>query len=138
MELVIDTNCLISALIKPGESRKLICSLDIKLYAPEDIILETLNYKDLIISKSGISNNEFNDLIKILLSNIKIIQENEFRHFKEQALKLVKHPEDTPFIALCIAKNIPLWSNDKELKKQNVTKVFSTSELLKILRFISK
>jgi len=130
MDLVVDTNVLISALIKPAKSRELICSYKLKLYAPEDIISETLKHKQEIIDKAGINESEFSKLIKILLSNLNIVPEIEFKNFKNQALELVTHPEDAPFIALCLAKNIPIWSEDKDLKKQKIVKVFSTLELL--------
>ncbi len=126
-----DTNCLISALIFPGKSRELICSFGFSLYAPEEIIKETLTHKEEIIKKSGISEDDFTLLINILLSKIKIIPETEFKLFKGNVSSLVKHPEDAPFMALALSKNIPLWSDDKALKQQSVVKVFSTKELIK-------
>ena len=133
MEVVIDTNCLVSALVISGKSRELICSLKLILYAPEDIISECLEHKKEIIDKSGINELEFAKLIDILLFKIHVVPESEFKQFKEQALKLVTHPEDSPFMALALAKNIPLWSDDKALKQQSKVKVFSTSELIKEL-----
>jgi len=78
MKLVVDTNCLISALIRDGKTRELICSSQMKLYAPEYIISETANHKLEILKKSGIENNDFELLIKILLSQIIIIPIQEY------------------------------------------------------------
>src|SRR3989344_6479866 len=119
MELVIDSNCLISALRKSGKSRELICSSKIILYSPEHILYETSKHKEEIISKSKITENDFNILFAILSSNIKIIPESEFRELKEKAMKLVTHPEDAPFMALALQKNISVWSDDKKLKYQS-------------------
>jgi len=45
--------------------------------------------------------------------------------------------DDSPFLALCLAKGIPLWSNDKPLKeRQSFVKVISTSELFRMMEGI--
>lgn len=133
MELVVDTNILVSSLVKPAKSRELICLPKLILFAPEHIISESLQHKEEIIDKSGITEFEFTELIAILLSKINIVLEGEFNFFIKQALKLVTHPEDAPFIALSLSKNIPLWSDDKALKQQSLVKVFSTGELIRLL-----
>lgn len=132
MELVVDTNILISALIKSGKCRELIIISDFDFYAPENLITETLNHKEGIKSRSSLDETSFNQIIGLLSSRINIIPEKEFRKFNREASKLVKHPEDTPFIALSLSRNIPLWSDDKGLKEQNKVKVYSTTELLRI------
>ena len=133
MDLVIDTNCLISALIFPGKSRELICSLKLSLFAPEEITNETFAHKEEIISKAGISEDDFNILLNILMSQIKVISDLEIKSFKEKSKSLVTHIEDTPFMALSLSKNAPLWSDDKALKQQSSVKVFTTQELIKEL-----
>lgn len=134
MELVVDTNCLISALIKSGKSRELFCNDNLIFYSPEYIILETLAHKKEIIDKAGITEKEFNKLIFILIANIKVISMDEFSYLKDEALMIAEHPEDAPFLALALFKKVPLWSDDKGLKKQGKVKVYSTSELLDIVK----
>lgn len=133
MELVIDSNCLLSALIRPAKSRELICSQKIHLFAPEHILVETANHKADVVEKSGITDAEFDQLMGILMSNINIIPQDEYKHNEGQAKKLVTHEEDIPFMALALAKKLPLWTDDKDLKKQTIVKVYSTTELLKEL-----
>lgn len=128
-----DTNVLISALVKPFKSRELICSPMLVLYAPEHLISESLAHKEEIIDKSGLDEIEFKELIAVLLSRINVVPEEDFKKFIKAASKIAPHPEDSPFIALSLSKNIPLWSDDKALKKQPKVKVFSTSELVKEL-----
>jgi predicted nucleic acid-binding protein len=41
-------------------------------------------------------------------------------------------PKDIDYVALAYKLNCPLWTNDKNLKKLNSIKVFSTEDLLKI------
>ncbi len=78
MELVIDTNCLISALILPGKSRELITSFKLSLFAPEEIIKETFAHKKEILDKSKISEEDFDLLFNILFSRIEIISHESF------------------------------------------------------------
>ncbi len=133
MELVVDSNCLISALIRDGKSRELICSANLRLFAPDNLIIEISKHKKEILQRSGISEEDFSMLLMVLLSCVRVIPEVEFKSCKERAKKLVTHPEDIPFIALALAKQIPLWTNDKGLRKQSVIRTFSTSELLNLL-----
>jgi predicted nucleic acid-binding protein len=133
MELVVDSNVLISSLVKSIRCRDLLCSPKLVLYAPEQIILESLAHKEEILEKSGIDNSDFAKLIAILLSRINIIPEAEFSHLTNEALKLVTHSEDAPFIALSLSRGIPIWSEDKALKRQSLIKIFSTEELIKLL-----
>ena len=134
MDLVVDTNCFISALIRSGKSRELICSLGLSLCAPEELLEEVCAHKAEIIRKSGITKADFDILVSILLSNIEIVPEEEFGDLKEVAKSLVKHPEDSPFMALAISKNIPIWSDDKALKEQPNVRVLSTTELINLLK----
>ena len=133
MELVVDTNVFISAIIKSSKTRELLCSPKLTLFAPEHIILESLSNKEEILSKAGITDSEFAELLAILLSKINIFSKEEFYYLIDKALEIVKHEEDAPFLALSLAKNIPMWSNDKELKEQSLVRVFSTEELIEYL-----
>jgi len=129
LEIVIDTNVLISALIKPSKTRELILSSKLILHSPEHIINETLNNKKEILQKSGLDDAEFQKLTSVLLTRINLVPVDDFKNSIKEALKLVTHPEDSPFIALALSKNIALWSEDKDLKSQAIVKVYSTKEI---------
>lgn len=134
MELVVDTNVLISAIVKPSNSRILLCHPRVVLFAPEHILLEIERNKEIILEKSCISESRFKELLASLLSNIFLVKSDEFKNFLKQALKIAQHPEDSPFLALALAYNVPVWSNDKGLKQQSAVKVLSTKELIDFLR----
>jgi predicted nucleic acid-binding protein len=53
---------------------------------------------------------------------------------QENFFALVAHPEDAPYIGLSLAFKLPLWSNDSALKEQAAVKVYTTLELIKILK----
>jgi predicted nucleic acid-binding protein len=42
--------------------------------------------------------------------------------------------DDTPFLALALSLDCPIWSNDDHFKRQNVIKAVTTRELLGLLK----
>jgi len=48
-------------------------------------------------------------------------------------LKIAPHHEDAPYLALAIALNIPVWSNDQGMHAQSKGKVYTTKALLKVI-----
>ncbi|MBU2100842.1 nucleotide-binding protein [Candidatus Micrarchaeota archaeon] len=132
MELVVDSNIAISAIISSkGKTRELLFLDKIKLFAPHLLLSEIFKHKKEIIKKSGLSENEFNLAVSIILSRINFVSLHGFGSFIKKAKQICPDLNDTEFFALALYKNIPLWSNDKALKKQNRIIVFSTTELLK-------
>ncbi len=53
----------------------------------------------------------------------------EFRNYLIKIKKFCPDPGDEEYFALYLSKNIPIWSNDKNLKKQNIIEVTSTKKL---------
>jgi len=41
--------------------------------------------------------------------------------------------KDTPFLALAMQLNCPIWSNDKHFKEQQVAEVYTTSEIIDLI-----
>ena len=131
--LVVDTNILISALLKPHSEKKTIFNPKIELITPNFFLKELDKYAGEFQKRMKISNQEFDEAIKLILDTITIIPENDYSNFLEEAAQMLTDKKDSPFLALAIAKHCPIWSNDKGFKKQNRIRVFSTQELLKEL-----
>jgi predicted nucleic acid-binding protein len=131
VKLVVDANILFAALIKEGVTAELLLSDKLQLFAPEFLFKEFSKYEQLILKKTHRSNVEFNQLLELLKSQITTISKNIITpHFKE-AVKFSPDPKDTVYLALALAINSNIWSNDKELKeKQNKIRIFTTKELL--------
>jgi len=133
VELVIDANIIISAVISSGgKTCYLLFSESTDLFAPEFLLKEFEKYKHEILEKSSLTEGEFNLALSLISSRIKFIPFSEFEKSISKARKLCPDPDDTEYFALAISKNIPLWSNDKALKKQESVDVLSTSELLEL------
>jgi len=132
MEIVVDTNILFSFFRKDSITRKIIIkgSKYFFFHSPETCLIELRKYKELICQKAKISFEDFEEDTLFLSIFIKIVPISEIKNFIPKAREISPDIEDIPIFALALKLNCPIWSNDKELKKQNVVKVYSTKELI--------
>lgn len=139
MKLVIDTNIIISALIREGISRKMILFPGIMLVTPEITFNEIKNHIDIIATKSKLPKDDIQQILNILRKNIKTIPETRWWNHFDQAKNAIgeKDPKDVPFIAVALALTVDgIWSNDKDFESQSMFKVWKTTELAQKLGFI--
>ena len=135
MKIILDTNVLLSALIKNSFTRKLIIDSDWEFYYPEESQFEIRKYKQLVKEKAEITDQEYKKLIKfifdfvIILPNYKIMS-----HLKEAKRIMLKiDPDDVIFIAAALSiPNSVIWSDDKDFDKQNEVKVLKSTVIGKL------
>ncbi len=133
MDLVVDANILFAALIKEGATSDLLFKDSLHLFAPEFLLVEFEKYRKLIKVKTNRSDAEFDKLIGVLDRRISFVPLEEIRPFIETAIEITPDEKDAPYLALALRLDIPVWSNDRALKeKQDVVRVFSTHDLLKL------
>ncbi len=139
MKLVIDTNCIISALIKNGISRRIIFSAAIQFITPDYTLSEISKYKKLICNKAKIRSNEFDILFNLIFEKVSIIPKEEYKKFYESAEQLIDNIDDVPFIALCLASNADgIWSDDAHFKTRKEITIYRTRELALAFEFHRK
>ncbi len=136
MNLVIDTNIFISALIKDSSTRKLIVNSPYNLFIPEQEIIEIKRYENLICEKSEQTLGEVRDLIRNLLKYVTIVRNELLLPYKNKAKKIMENIDfsDVPFIAVALYLKCPIWSDDKYFKKQKQVKVFTTKDIINITK----
>ena len=105
-------------------------------FAPSFALFEIEEHKEEILAKSGISKEQLDIILITFSMKIKFVEPSEFKYFVKKAKEICPDEDDTEFFSLCLAKNLPLWSNDKKLKEQNFVHVLNTSELVKILKIL--
>jgi len=134
MELIVDANILFSALIRDSHIRHFLILSDNSFYVPEFGLKEINRHIEIIQEKTGLNELEIKDILDkiIVLAEINIIPLDEFRNFIDTVKNISPDPDDVAYFALALKLKCPIWSNDKELKKQNVVKIYSTEELFKI------
>lgn len=130
MNLVVDTNVLFTFFWKKSITKKLLMKKNLRLFSPEFALEEINKYKSEILKKTKISEEKFKELKTDLAMAIEFIPLEEYKESIKSASKISPDPNDSDFFALALKLQVPLWSNDSLLKKQNKIKVVSTSDLL--------
>jgi len=132
LKLVVDTNVMFSFFWKDSIVKKLLMDQDALLFAPEFALEEIKKYENEIVRKAKITKKEFNFLREELAIAIEFIPLNEYNSYLKKALGFSPDENDIDFFALALKLKIPLWSNDKLLKKQSIVRVLETKDVLKI------
>lgn len=133
MKLVVDTNIIFKALIKMSRARAILLNPNHQFYLPEYALEEVERHLSLIRDKSGLSEEEVKLALSILLTNIQVVPAEDILGKWDEAERIIGKIDtgDIPFIALAlIIKCDGIWSDDKDLKRQEKVKVWSTSEMI--------
>ena len=135
MKLLVDTNILISALIKDGATRKLLFHLDAELLTIALLEQEIENYQAIILEKAEIDILIFNRIFETLKARITFLEDDLFIPFMPFASEIMDpiDPGDTPFLAAALATGAEIWSDDVHFQQQTRVKVWTTSHLLHFL-----
>ena len=131
MLIVLDSNILISAIIKDRITRKIIMSSDNEFLLPEYSFIEIRKHENYILSKSQLSKEEFGILIKRLLKYIKIVKTEDVLLYQEKAMTIMGKidEDDVIFIATALTFKCPIWSDDSHFKLQKDVKIYDTKEM---------
>ena len=102
---MLDTNIIISSLIKPGGfTRRIILLLEDQadLYAPKALLEELTRKTEYLARKKRISPVEQRYLLTLLLSGVWTVESDTIKPLIKAALKHVRDPDDAPFVALAL------------------------------------
>lgn len=135
MIIVLDNNCLFSILKPYTLSSYLFASVKARFIAPEFIKKELNEHKKEYLNKSNLSEQEFEFRQKEIEEYIEFFDEESYDKYLDIAMKNLKDPKDSPYLALALLTNSIIWSNDLHLKEQSLIPVFTTAELME--KFLS-
>lgn len=136
MRIIVDSNRILSALLKGGLSRKIISSQAIEFYTIDYVLKEIRKYMDYIVEKSGMPKDEIESLLGFFMENITIVTDEEVRSKMEEAEKIMKNIDirDSPILACALAiPNDGIWTEDRHFEKQDKVKVWHSADLLEYL-----
>ncbi len=144
MKIVVDTNILISTLVKSDGAigQLLIQELDkYEVLSCYYLYIEIFDKKEKIKKYSKLLEVELLDLLYIVLKKVNFINENQISAESwEKAKQLIDgiDVKDISFVALAIQIDAYLWTGDKPiyygLKKKGFDKVISTDDLRELLQ----
>jgi len=133
--IVVDVNVVISSLLTKGDSFKVFAinfmTKKFDFIAPELLLLELNNHKKEIISRSKISEDDFNEVKSFIIEQISFIPRQNFEDCLDNAKKILSnHQKDIPYLALAMKTNCPIFSGDKILKELSPIDVYNPKEML--------
>ena len=139
IRLVVDTNILISALLKDDSiTARLLRSNACSYYYPWDGLTEIDYYSEYIISKRNkyIQASSFEHALQFVLGSISVVPSEMYSYRMKEAFSIIKDrdPKDTPFLALALQLGSPLWSNDKHFQDLPEVIAYSTGALIEHMR----
>jgi len=133
MKVVVDTNILLSALIRDSSTRKIIIESGWDFYYPEISFYEVRKYKSLVMKKSGMSDDDYSSLVAKMLTRIILLPEEQIVINMEEAKRIMLHidPDDVAFIAAALSvENSVIWSNDNHFEMQGEVGVIKTKAII--------
>ena len=136
MIFVVDTNVLISALIRDSVTRKIIVSSGFDFCYPSVSFAELERHKGMIIERSGLGEDNFNRVLAVLMSHVKVVPYSAYSGKIGEARAVLGgiDIDDVAFLALALSiEGSFIWSNDNHLHSQDKVKVFWTKDFLNIL-----
>ncbi len=135
MKIVIDSNRVIAALIKDSTTREIIFDNFFTFVAPDFIFVEIEKYREEIMRKSGITDEEFTVLLDILFKHILIIPKKDYESFIGNSTCAIRDVKDVPYLALAKSSNAEgIWTHDSDFLEQDEIKVFTNSDLLALAK----
>ena len=133
MKLIVDNNILFSMMKPTSVASKIFSFLNSEFIAPSFVLHEFSKYNNECLKKSGLSKKDFDKRKDEIFSRINFIEFKEYKEFIQEALKGLIDEDDAPYISLALKVKAPVWSNDKDLKKQEKVTILSTEDLVQIL-----
>lgn len=138
--IVVDTNILISALLKDYSIHaRLIKSRVFSIYFPEYGLKEIEKYRNYIIAKRKRNSQSLSlDFVeRYIMEEVNIASFDLYRQKMDDASEIMKEidEKDAPILALALQQCYPIWSNDKHFQRQKVAKVYTTADLLDLLKY---
>ena len=144
MKLVIDTNILISTLMKSDGVVGSVLLRDLQHIEKMScyyLYVEIFSKKDKILKISKLAEKDLLDLLYLVIKQVNFINEAQISDeswLKAQALTQDIDVKDISFVALSLETNAYLWTGDKilynGLKAQGFDKVISTTELIEMIK----
>jgi predicted nucleic acid-binding protein len=136
MEIVVDTNVIISALLKNGVTRKILFLAPFEFYSLFYARSEIEKHKKELIRKSKLEDDAFQYLMDTIFDKIQVFDLDAIEPYKNKAIEIMADIDisDAPFIALALHWGCSIWSNDGHFKKQNHVEVYTTGEIKEMLQ----
>jgi len=96
---------------------------------------EILKHKAELIHKSNLTDEQFAYLIQLIFAKMSLVSSRDIEPFRDRATGIMMDIDiaDSPFLALAMLLDAPIWSNDTHFKRQNAARILTTKDILFLL-----
>jgi len=136
MLLVVDTNIIISCLIKDSKTREILLTANVDFAVPEWVHSEIEKHLKLIAKKADVSVIELEHFMEELFQVVHTTPFEEYQPYIDEAHNIIGEvdKDDVPFIAAALALSVDaIWTNDRHFDEQNRFTVLRTHDLFEML-----
>ena len=135
MRVVLDTNVLLSALMRDGLTHTLLLYPDLDVVMPEFALEEVYRYLPSFAKRMGIATPQARLTVELLLGHVETVPHEDYSHEIQRADEILRDvdPDDAPFAARAFATSLPIWTQDNALQNCKGISTISTMDLAKRL-----
>jgi len=138
LRIVIDTNILIGSLVRNASFKaRLLKNKQFQFFFPDYGLAEVEKFREYICTKrrKDTTAPSFDYAMKFLLESVTVVPRQLYQDQIPGAYAVMEKidPKDTPFLALALHLECPLWSDDAHLKRQSLVPCYSTHEFTGML-----
>ena len=137
MKIVVDANVAISALAKQSITKEVLLYPFIDYYSPDFLLEELAEHEEEIISKMKTDRLGYQKALGIITKKLKIVHRDSYIQYLADANKIIGEvdKDDVAYIAVALSIEADgVWSYDPHFKQQEAVRLFSTSELIRIIK----
>jgi len=136
MNIVIDTNIFVAALIRDGFIRGVLEDFRFNYLLPGFELEEIYNHKEEIMGKGGYDEFEFDKVLLRLLKYVRVVPADMLVDKRSEAREIMDDidGDDAVFVSTALKFGCPIWSDDKHFKMQERVKVYNTGEFVKLIK----
>lgn len=136
MIFIVDTNILFS-FFRDNPVRTIIINSPfwgLRLITPEFSLDELEKIKPNLLKYTQLNEKELYEILSSLKQCVEVVPMNFFNDYKEKGLSCSPDPKDAPFFALALKLGGEIWSNEPRLKKQKFVKIYSTPDIIELIK----
>ena len=137
MKIVVDANVVIAALAKQSITKEVLLYPFIDYYTPGFLLEELAEHEDEIMSKMHTDKPGYQKALDTVIKKLKVVKRDAYMQYLDQAREIIGEvdKDDVAYIAVALSIEADgVWSYDPHFKRQRVVKLFSTGELLSIIK----
>ncbi|MEK6926606.1 MAG: PIN domain-containing protein [Nanoarchaeota archaeon] len=131
MKFVVDTNIILSALIKDSLSREILTNFKFDFFTSSFALSEITKYREYVCKKASLTEEQFNSILKKIFEYIEVVNSDSYHNSIAEASVLIEDTKDIPFLACAIFLGANILSEDRHFNKQSKVKVFGVNEFVK-------